>query len=163
MYPPNQAHFWLRNWKRGSSCEDRENFVCKICTQDDGFGFSESVKWVFLRQAITSLFDSGESPSTNMQNWELLLFCLSSPFCVVSLHFILWADVLVGDFASSLTVFFLLLMWSLLGLHVCMCTVCMPGAHGGHKRALNPLAPEVNHLVDAGNQTWVLWKSSQCS
>ena len=25
------------------------------------------------------------------------------------------------------------------GLHVCMCTMCMPGAHGGQKRALDLL------------------------
>lgn len=41
-------------------------------------------------------------------------------------------------------------------LPVYMCTLCMPGAHGSHKRASDP-SPElefqtaVNHTVGAGN------------
>lgn len=51
-------------------------------------------------------------------------------------------------------------------LHICLCTVCVLGAHRGHKRALDQKELElwmiVNYHVYAGNQTWVLYKN-QCS
>lgn len=40
-------------------------------------------------------------------------------------------------------------------------------AYGGQEMMLNPLVLKlqivVNHCVGAGNQTFALWKSSQCS
>ena len=45
-------------------------------------------------------------------------------------------------------------------LHVCLCTVCMPDAHGGQRRALDLLKLElqmvVNHCVGARNKTQIL-------
>lgn len=40
------------------------------------------------------------------------------------------------------------------------------GTHGGQKRGLDPLEPElemVMSLVHAGNLTWVLYKNNKCS
>lgn len=31
-------------------------------------------------------------------------------------------------------------------LHVSMCSVCVPGAHKGHERALDPLKQELNKV-----------------
>lgn len=51
------------------------------------------------------------------------------------------------------------------GMHAWLCTTCVP-VHmctcGGQKRALHPLELEL-HQMGAGNQTVLLWKSSQCS
>ena len=45
--------------------------------------------------------------------------------------------------------------------------VCLHSACRNQKRSLDPLELElqmvVGHHVDAGNQNWVLCKSSQCS
>jgi hypothetical protein len=45
-------------------------------------------------------------------------------------------------------------------LHVCMCTICVPGALGSQKGEMDPLELElwmvVNHHVGAGNRTQVL-------
>lgn len=41
----------------------------------------------------------------------------------------------------------------------------VPGAHGGQKRNHTlelELQTAVNCHVNAGNETWVLWKSTQC-
>lgn len=50
-------------------------------------------------------------------------------------------------------------------LHVCMCTICISGAHGGQKRALNPQEISfqivVSHHVNVGNQIPIMWESSQ--
>lgn len=52
------------------------------------------------------------------------------------------------------------------GLHICLCTICMPETHRGQKGALGPLGLAlkmvVNHHVGAGNWTQVLCESSQC-
>ena len=52
-------------------------------------------------------------------------------------------------------------------LCVSICTVYMPGAGRGQKRALDLLELElqmvVNCYVDAGNGTWVICKSSKYS
>ena len=44
--------------------------------------------------------------------------------------------------------------------------MCMPGTYRGQKRASDPVEPDletaVSCSVGAGNQTQVLWKSSQC-
>jgi hypothetical protein len=97
-------------------------------------------------------------------NLETFLFCLSVVhFCFVSLHPSLWACVLLGDWALSLSVLFPCL-WMDIYLHICMCITCMPGFHGDQKRASDPLEPElqmvVSHHVGAGIQTWFLRKSS---
>lgn len=52
-------------------------------------------------------------------------------------------------------------------LPTCMCTACMPGAHRAEKRALNPLALElqlvVRYHVGAGNETLVVCKNNNNS
>lgn len=51
-------------------------------------------------------------------------------------------------------------------LHVCMCTVSVPGAQGGQKKLLNALElqPQVSvSHVDARNQTLGLCKNTKCS
>ena len=52
-------------------------------------------------------------------------------------------------------------------LHVCLCTVYMPGACRGQKRASDPLELELQIVVssqgEAGNWPWVLCKSNKCS
>lgn len=48
-----------------------------------------------------------------------------------------------------------------------VCTMCMPGAHMGQKRASDSLALELTYVVNiyagAGNGIWAFSKSSQCS
>lgn len=47
-------------------------------------------------------------------------------------------------------------------LHVCVCTMCVPGANKGQKVS-DPLDLELElwtSNVDAGNQTRVLWKAA---
>lgn len=50
------------------------------------------------------------------------------------------------------------------GQYACLCRTCMPDVLGGQKRAPETLELElclvVGHLVGAGDQTPVLWKSS---
>ena len=50
---------------------------------------------------------------------------------------------------------------------VYLCTTRVPDAFGGQKRALDPwemgLPVVVSLHMGAMSQTWVLWKSSQCS
>jgi hypothetical protein len=50
-------------------------------------------------------------------------------------------------------------------MHVYMCTVYMSGVHGGLKKVLDPLELELSTVVSchvgAGNQTWVLCKSTR--
>jgi hypothetical protein len=49
---------------------------------------------------------------------------------------------------------------------MCICALCDYSTCRGQKRALDPLELELTNLVrymDAGNQTQVTWKSSQCS
>lgn len=50
-------------------------------------------------------------------------------------------------------------------LHVCVCTTCIFGAHGGQKRVLDPLELQlfVRHHVGVRHRTWVLCRSSLCS
>lgn len=52
-------------------------------------------------------------------------------------------------------------------VHECLCTLCMPIAHRSQKRASDPLKLElqvaVRCHVSAENQTWVLKRRSQCS
>lgn len=52
-------------------------------------------------------------------------------------------------------------------LHVCVCATHRPDALGGQKRALHPLALElqrvVSHHVGARNRVRVLNKSNKCS
>lgn len=52
----------------------------------------------------------------------------------------------------------------MLGPHICMGTIGIPGGSGGQKKAPDPLKLElwmiVSHHVDAGNQSWVLCKTS---
>jgi hypothetical protein len=40
-------------------------------------------------------------------------------------------------------------------MYVCMCTICVPGAGGGQKKASDLLEQEMalSHNVDAGNRT----------
>jgi hypothetical protein len=49
-------------------------------------------------------------------------------------------------------------------LHVCLCTICLPGAYGGRRKITGPLDLELqefsSHHVGARNQTHVLWKAS---
>lgn len=126
MYLQNWALFWLRNWKRGGSCEDRGIFVCKIYIQDDGFGFSESVKWDFLRQAIMSWFDSGENPSINMQTLEPFFSALV--FTSVS-----YADISASGvcalgtlgFISDCLFFSFLHVWMFAYMYVCVSHACL--------------------------------------
>jgi len=51
-------------------------------------------------------------------------------------------------------------------LHVCLCSMCVPGACRGQRKALGPLVLELQTVVSCyvvpGTRTWVLWKSSQC-
>lgn len=55
----------------------------------------------------------------------------------------------------------------MLGPHICMGTIGIPGGSGGQKKAPDPLKLElwmiVSHHVDAGNQTWVLCMSNKYS
>lgn len=52
-------------------------------------------------------------------------------------------------------------------LHLCICTMCVPGAIGGQKGSMDPLELElwmvVNHHVGAGNRTQVLSKTTELS
>lgn len=52
-------------------------------------------------------------------------------------------------------------------LHICLCTRCIPCAHGGQKWALDPLQLQLHMVVrdhmGAGNWTPVLWENSWCS
>ena len=61
----------------------------------------------------------------------------------------------------------LLLCALLFFLHLYLCTMSMPGVCGSHKRVLNFLKLELlmvmNHHAGSGNQTQVIWSSSQCS
>lgn len=47
------------------------------------------------------------------------------------------------------------LVYEFFCLNVCLCSICVPGIHGGQKRALDALELElgivVNHHVGAGN------------
>lgn len=45
--------------------------------------------------------------------------------------------------------------------HVCLFTACIPSAREGQK-AVDPLELKTKTVVRAGNQTQILWKSSQC-
>jgi hypothetical protein len=66
---------------------------------------------------------------------------------------------------------FIIIVWVLLNvflcmnnlLHTCLCTAYMPGAHCSHKRVLDPLALELQAVVNchagAGNRMQVLCKS----
>ena len=49
-------------------------------------------------------------------------------------------------------------------LHVCLCTMCVPGACRGQKAALGPLGLElhtdVSCSVGPGTSTWVFWKGA---
>ena len=51
--------------------------------------------------------------------------------------------------------------------YVCMCPMHMFGGLRGQKKAWDSLELELQMLVSchvgAGNQTWILWKNSQCS
>lgn len=51
-------------------------------------------------------------------------------------------------------------------LHICICTICLPGALGEQRRALDTLELElqviVNCHLDSRNQTQVLCKSNKC-
>lgn len=61
----------------------------------------------------------------------------------------------------------------LCGVSTCVCVLpacmsgrmCLPGAHKVRSNTSDPLGQELrtimSHLVDAGNRTWALWKSSQ--
>ena len=55
----------------------------------------------------------------------------------------------------------------LLGLHVCMCTICISDASGGQRKAADLLKLElrmiVSHHVGSGNQTWVICVSNESS
>lgn len=50
-------------------------------------------------------------------------------------------------------------------LHVCLRTMRMPGALGDQRRALDPLALQlqmtVKHYVSVGSEAWVLCKSNK--
>lgn len=63
----------------------------------------------------------------------------------------------------SFNYFILLCVW-VFPQHVCL---CMMYAHRSQKKLSDPMELEfqmvVNNNVDAGDQTWVLWKSSECS
>lgn len=52
-------------------------------------------------------------------------------------------------------------------LHVCLCTMCVSGAHGGQRGCWVPqeleLKTAVSRHVGAENWTWVLQKGNQCS
>lgn len=52
-------------------------------------------------------------------------------------------------------------------LCVYVCIICMPGACRGSRGALDnlelKLQMNVNHHMGAENQSWILWKSNQCS
>lgn len=52
-------------------------------------------------------------------------------------------------------------------LHICLCTMCLPRAHGGHNRVSDPLELElwrtVSYHAGAEIQTWVFRKSTKCS
>lgn len=52
-------------------------------------------------------------------------------------------------------------------MYMCMCTICMPGAHRSHKQALDPMELELgmvwSHHVSPGDQIQVLCKSSKRS
>ena len=51
-------------------------------------------------------------------------------------------------------------------LHVCLCTTWVPGAHGRPKKVLDHQELELpvsgSCHMGAGDQTWLLWKGSQC-
>ena len=52
------------------------------------------------------------------------------------------------------------------GCSACMCVTSVSGAFRRQKRLSDALGLDLQMAViyqDAGNQTWVLWKSSQCS
>lgn len=42
-------------------------------------------------------------------------------------------------------------------LHVCLCTMCVPGAYRGQKKVLDSLELELQTDVGARNWTWVVW------
>ena len=46
------------------------------------------------------------------------------------------------------------------------CALCIPGSYRGQKKASGLMKLELQTVVSlhvgAGNQTWVLWKGSQC-
>ena len=52
-------------------------------------------------------------------------------------------------------------------LHISICTMCVPGAYGSQKRALDLLELKlqmvVNYHVSAGNRTWVPCNSNTFS
>lgn len=52
-------------------------------------------------------------------------------------------------------------------LHLCLFAMHVPGSCAGQKKASDPLEQKlhvtVSHCMSAGNQIWVVCKSSQCS
>lgn len=67
-------------------------------------------------------------------------------------------------FTSSLAphfTFMVFLMYMVVCLCVCLCSTGLPGTHGGQKRALDPLEPDLQIAVKPRRQ--VLCKSSTCS
>lgn len=64
-------------------------------------------------------------------------------------------------------IFYYYFMWWSVHLHVYMYTTCVPGTCRRQKRTSDPLETElevvVSCRVNAGNQTWGLWRSNLCS
>jgi len=106
---------------------------------------------------VQSSFGSLESEflREGMGGWHDTPGTLSSPLSAGLVH------------TFGFCLFVLIFISSLWHLPVCLCTTHVLGAGRGLKKALYlwelELQMAVSLHVAAGNWTWILWKSSQCS